>query len=83
MVLLVERVVDDLPPLAERVGAGVDQRLVFQVLVLVPRDRIDRQQRPVDRPAALGDELIGVQQELPRGRPRRRGRRRTTRASAW
>ena len=64
MVLLVEAVVDDLPAVAQGVGPGVHQRLVFQVLVLVPGHRVDRQQRAVDRPAALGHELIGVQQEL-------------------
>ena len=65
VVLLEEGVVDDLPPMAERVCAGIHQRLVLQVLVLMPFDRIDGEERADDRAAALGDKLIGVLQELP------------------
>ena len=67
MVLSVEPVVDDLPAVAQGMGAGVHQRLVFQMLVGVPGDRVDQQQRRIDRPARLGDERIQVQQVLPGG----------------
>ncbi len=38
MVLLIETVVDDLPSLAERVRAGIDQRFVFEMLDLPSLD---------------------------------------------
>ena len=65
MVLLQEPAINDLPALVQGVGAGIDQRLVFQVLVLMPGDRIDRQERALDRAAALGHDLVHVEQVLP------------------
>src|SRR5262249_54351964 len=62
--LLQDAWVDDLPPPAQGVGAGVDQGLVLQVLVLVPGHRVDDEQRAAQRAAGLGDEWVGVQQEL-------------------
>src|SRR5438128_10846445 len=35
--------IDDLSPLAQRVGPGVDERFVLQVLELVPGNRVDYQ----------------------------------------
>src|SRR5438128_8954227 len=59
--------IDDLSPLAQRVGPGVDERFVLQVLELVPGNRVDYQERADDRPAALGDDVVGVRQELAGG----------------
>ena len=66
MVLLIETVVDDLPPLAERVRPGVDQRFVFEMLDLTPLDEIELQQWAVQPAAAFVDDQVGVEQELPR-----------------
>ena len=62
--------IDDLPGVAQRVGAGVDERLVFQVLVLMANDRIDRQERAFDRAAAFVDDLVDVGEILLRERRR-------------
>jgi hypothetical protein len=64
MVLGVKAVVQDLPPLAQLMGAGVDQRLVIQVFIALSQHWIDRQQRADQVRAALVHELVGVLQEL-------------------
>src|SRR5262249_12834852 len=64
MVLLQLLVVDDLPLLTERMSAGVDQRLVFQMFVLMPGNGIDGEEGTLDRPAAFGDDLLVMQQVL-------------------
>ena len=65
VVLFMDPAIDDLPSLAQGMGAGIDQWFVLQVLVLVTGDRVERQDRAADRPAALGDDLFHVQQVLP------------------
>jgi len=64
MVLGVEAVVQNLPPPAQLVRAGVDQRFVVQVFIALPQHGIDRQQRAGQVRPALVDELVGVLQEF-------------------
>ena len=45
VVLLVETIVENLPGLAERMGTGIDERLVLKVLVGAARHRVDVQER--------------------------------------
>src|ERR1700732_4930390 len=66
LVLVQKPAVDDLPALAQSVGTGVDQRFVFQVLVLMSGNGIYRQEWTADRAAALGHDLLRVQQVWPR-----------------
>ena len=68
VILLQKRALTICRRLTQRMGSGIDQRAIFQMLVLVTGHRIDDQQRTDQRPAALGHQVIGVQQELLSGR---------------
>ena len=70
MILFVEAAVDDLPGVSQRMSAGVDERFVFQMFVLMTAHRIDHKERADDRAAALGDDLIDVGEVLPNFRCR-------------
>src|SRR5437773_1232502 len=48
----------------QRMSAGIGQRFVLQVLILVAGNRIDRQERAADRPGTLGYNLFDMRQVL-------------------
>ncbi len=59
-VLRGERVVEDLAPRAELVGAGVDQRRVLEVLVPAARERVEVDDRAGERGAGRAHERLLV-----------------------